>query len=585
MSSRACLFLIGAVYLYAQVIVAEYVSTAELTVASNVTLEANSILLALNNAEVQVNATTVTLSRCEVVTECLIIGDVTSCNCSTGYIWSNPVCYNYNCCRETTCSQNVSDSTPLCIPKVNVHINGSVRWNTPEIWGSNKETQLRAAFDVLNGFVYLNVTGKRIEGEFTVVDFEANVSVRCSTPKLQGVVDEAQTNLNADISVDTVGMVAINSLGKVCYQSVQVMTCTFVETNIKMDSNGWNFFGKFGERFWLNNGTVAKVNPACNSSGFCAQLTLQNVTGIWSGRYECEFKKGSVRHTASTELSVALLPDVITLKINPLTVDCTADANTKEVTVTVTANATISDTVSTETFGVSCNYNRVKKPLVATSVGRTHVYNVTISCEKSTEPHTIKVTFKNSMEQNKNATVDVPVIYEGEQFCKEETDSVPWPNTPDGNTVISDECALGRVGYKSRTCRGTQWDDVFSYCVNAELNKVLNDADNFAKGLGATQEMALKIFSGLFNSSTSDPNSIDSTADVSASINVLNSMSKASEFIVLEDSVLPGLFILITGVFAEQKVREEMIKLIMAKSKGKSESMKNLTSTTYTRDK
>ncbi|KAI9517250.1 hypothetical protein NQZ68_008509 [Dissostichus eleginoides] len=48
-----------------------------------------------------------------------------------------------------------------------------------------------------------------------------------------------------------------------------------------------------------------------------------------------------------------------------------------------------------------------------------------------------------------------------------------------------------------------------------------------------------------------------------------------------------GLFILITGVFAEQKVREEMIKLIMlqAKSKGKSESMKNLTSTTYTRDK
>lgn len=48
----------------------------------------------------------------------------------------------------------------------------------------------------------------RNESEFTFVDFEANVSVRCSTPKLQAVVDEAQMNLNADISVDTVGQYA-----------------------------------------------------------------------------------------------------------------------------------------------------------------------------------------------------------------------------------------------------------------------------------------------------------------------------------------------------------------------------------------
>ncbi|XP_037305237.2 adhesion G-protein coupled receptor F3-like [Pungitius pungitius] len=46
-----------------------------------------------------------------------------------------------------------------------------------------------------------------------------------------------------------------------------------------------------------------------------------------------------------------------------------------------------------------------------------------------------------------------------------------------------------------------------------------------------------------------------------------------------------GLFLLITGCFAEKKVRDEMIKLIMAKSKGKMESTKNFTSTTYTKDK
>ncbi|KAF3849515.1 hypothetical protein F7725_019234 [Dissostichus mawsoni] len=478
MCSRACLFLIGAVYLYAQ-----------LTVASNVTLEAHSILEALNNTEMQ----------------CLIIGDETSCNCSTGYIWSNPVCYNYNCCRETTCAQNVSDSTPLCIAKVNVRIKGSVTLNSGEIWGSNKETQLTDAFKVLNGFESLNVTGQRNEREFTVADFEAAVSVESPTPKLQGVVDEAQTKLNAtDISVDTVGMVEINSPGKVCYESVPVMKCTFVETNIKMDSNGWNFFGKDGKRLTLNNGTVAKLNYAFSTS-------------------------------ASTELSVALLPDVVTLKINPLTVDCSADASA-EVRVTATIP------VSTEQFEVSWSYQEVKKPVVSTPVGGNLVYgfHAIISCVNIPAPHTIKVTFKNSAKQERNATVDVPVIYAGAKFCKEEIDNrVSWPKTPALNTVIIDKCAKGRVGYKSRTCTGTLWDDVFSNCVNVELNKVLNAADNFAKGLGATQEMAVDIFSGLFNSSTSDTPSNYSTADVIASINVLKVMSKASQFIVLEDSVFP----------------------------------------------
>ena len=45
----------------------EDVFTAELTVGSNVTLEANSILLALNDADVEVNAQKVILIRSEVV--------------------------------------------------------------------------------------------------------------------------------------------------------------------------------------------------------------------------------------------------------------------------------------------------------------------------------------------------------------------------------------------------------------------------------------------------------------------------------------------------------------------------------------
>lgn len=46
-----------------------------------------------------------------------------------------------------------------------------------------------------------------------------------------------------------------------------------------------------------------------------------------------------------------------------------------------------------------------------------------------------------------------------------------------------------------------------------------------------------------------------------------------------------GFFILLTGCFTEQKVREELLRIITAKSKGKDDSTKNLTSTTYTKDK
>lgn len=53
---------------------------------------------------------------------CLIIGPDSSCNCSTGYTWSNSMCYNYNCCSDTTCNANVSYITSVCVPKANGNI-------------------------------------------------------------------------------------------------------------------------------------------------------------------------------------------------------------------------------------------------------------------------------------------------------------------------------------------------------------------------------------------------------------------------------------------------------------------------------
>lgn len=73
------------------------------------------------------------------------------------------------------------------------------------------------------------------------------------------------------------------------------------------------------------------------------------------GTYVCGFTSGSVMYTAKAQLNVALLPDTISLQINPLTVDCSLSPKTADVEVT----ATISN--STESFEVWWSYNGDRK--------------------------------------------------------------------------------------------------------------------------------------------------------------------------------------------------------------------------------
>lgn len=76
-----------------------------------------------------------------------------------------------------------------------------------------------------------------------------------------------------------------------------------------------------------------------------------------AGTYECGFTRGSLTHKAKTSLRVALLPDVITLKINPLTADCSAGPDSDSIDVDVTA--TILN--SSESFQVWWSYMGERK--------------------------------------------------------------------------------------------------------------------------------------------------------------------------------------------------------------------------------
>ncbi|XP_034755690.1 adhesion G-protein coupled receptor F1 [Etheostoma cragini] len=537
-SKMLLLFLIGAVYVTSQMSSAvEEVYIADLMVESNVTLDSLTILNALSGT-IDLKPTydaLVSLLDRELVAECLIIGTDTQCNCSAGYIWSNHVCYNFNCCRESTCTKNVSYIEPLCIAKVQVRINGSVIKSN--IDKHIITSQLQNKFGELNGFESLNVTGQRLS-KFT--DFEAAVSVKFNTSKLQKIVTDLESALGAALWVDTSGMVNIESpKGTVRYESEPELKCTFEEAS---GSAGWNMSTP-NQRFELNTGSVVKLNPNCVTETYksCVAVTLQKVTGVWSGTYECGFTTGSVRHTARAQLNVALLPDVIALTINPLTADCSAVPNAQNIKINVTA--TIAN--STESFVVWWSSGDERKDdLNNQTNGDNLVYNFNaiVSCQKTEFAQYVNVTFNNTIGQTRSARVDLPVIYEGAPFCKEEWINKDfWPKTPEGNTVINRTCEVGRVGYKSRTCKDGTWRPVFYYCIDENLNKVLDAADNFRKGLGATQGVAKDIFAGLKNSSTAilASNSSNSMGDIGASIDVLNVMSSGSKNVALQEDLLP----------------------------------------------
>ncbi|KAM8831668.1 adhesion G-protein coupled receptor F3 isoform 2-T4 [Spinachia spinachia] len=507
-------------------------------VESNVTLEADQILSILNSPnDVQPNKLSpVILSHSELVAECLLIRDESTCNCSTGYIWSNPVCYNYNCCREAACRRNVSDIVPLCVAKVNVHLKGSVTFN--ETWDLDQTAQLVTSFAGLNGFNFLNVTGQRESN--TVADFEAAVSVKFPMNKLLEIMTNLENKLGAVLKVDTEGMVTIEApKTPVCYSSSPLLKCTFEEMT---DDAGWSK-KTMNESLGLNTGSVVKLNNNCATQEYksCIAVTLHSVTGLWSGLYECAFSSGSVRNLAKTTLTVLLLPDDINLDIEPLSVDCSEKTATDSVTVRVIT--TISN--STESYNVWWTFMGIRKDnLYNTSDGYNLVYRFTVdvSCQKILKSQEVSVYFENIIRQNKNATVAIPVVYRGAPFCKAEYDAtgVFWPICPAAGTLINRTCAPGRVGYKTRSCGGTTWQESSSFCVDEELNTVSNAADYFLMGLGATEEGAVNIFSGLKNSSTVNSDSPDSIADINQSIDVLDVMSKASDNFSFQESIFPN---------------------------------------------
>lgn len=76
-------------------------------------------------------------------------------------------------------------------------------------------------------------------------------------------------------------------------------------------------------------------------------------------------------------------------------------------------------------------------------------------------------------------------------------------------------------------------------------------------GLGATQEMALDIFDGIWNNTViNDSDSSNTIADISTSINILNMMSRASENVDLQEDVFPVSLNCVHTQFCELNIKK-----------------------------
>ncbi|KAM9421062.1 adhesion G-protein coupled receptor F3 [Salvelinus alpinus] len=522
MWARAVILFIGVVFHYQQALAVD-TYMAEFMIESNATMYVSGALSAIK--QIATPNTTVTIELLELTAECQIVGNASTCNCSSAYIWSNDVCGNFQCCNDAYCNANISHYPALCIPKVKVRLNGTVQVRLTITQTDTIKKQLTDGFKQLHGFGCLNVSGPRDDGQ--IVDFKVDLSVIFLTDTLAKIIADLEPTVGK-IAVETSGLVSIQyPMDTVKFSSTPTLNCRFEEK-----ANGsWNWkLLKGNKTFDLNTGSSITVSFPNETPSNYTTVQILKLSGNWAGIYQCGFSKGSIVHAASAELKVALLPDKITMTSDPLTVDC------QDAAPHVTVTATIDN--STEQYTVTWFYqNNLQTTNLQTQpvppAGIAYTTEIYINCSPSSSPHVVTVNFKNQMDENKIASITIPVIYaqDKNQACPEENNV--WPKTPKGVTVTIRKCEVNRVGYKERTCKGPEWMQVLDNCVNEQLNKVVNAAADFKEGLGATLQVAIQIFSDLKNSMVAD-----SVADLSASINVLDIMSRASETITLDNSIL-----------------------------------------------
>ncbi|XP_065112154.2 adhesion G-protein coupled receptor F3 isoform X1 [Paramisgurnus dabryanus] len=526
--SQAGMLFFAALFIFSQV---SHVESTDVTYWAEVMIEGNKTLnvasLLPDLIGVLDPTSGVTIINAEIAAECEIIGRNTTCWCGTGYVWSNNVCDNVNaCCNAAVCVANISDFTPLCLPKVNVSLIGTMTGSA-----STLPLNIEPAFRVLNAFNAFNGTGSVLTGlntyqhNFTVTLFSV-----FSTAKVQGIVSTLLTNATFySLNLKTLGMVYIEAPEeKLCYNARQQLNCTCIE---QMDSCMWQMTRDSESPMTLGPGSQVMLSDVCTTT---STVTLLSTNGFWSGTYSCLFTTKNIAHMALAPISIALLPEVINVTATAPTADCTSTP-----TATIVLNCTIETSIETYTAKLKIGAEE-QVPTTQVSNGIImYTASFSIDCAAATKPRSYDAscTLENTRSQLRNRTIKLPVIYPGDGFCAQEVIADrTWPKTKDNETATLFCTEVGKQGMYTRKCNGNTWAEEISLCVKAVLNTITSQASDFEKGLGATQEIASYIFESLRNNTAEEGG--NGIGDVQAAVSVFKTMKSASANMPLGENLV-----------------------------------------------
>ncbi|XP_056336583.1 adhesion G protein-coupled receptor F5 [Danio aesculapii] len=501
---------------------------AEVMIEGNKTLNVADYLPGLIGTVLD---TGVTITGAEIAAECEIVGQNTTCWCGPGYVWSNYVCDNVNkCCNVYQCVANISYFTPLCLPIVNVSLIGTLTGSSPSV-----QTMLLNAFNVLNAFNSLTMQASLLTGLNTYShNFTVSLSAVFATSKVQGIISTLLTNPAIyTLNVKTLGLVYIEApTGKLCYNSRQQLNCTSIEA---MSKCVWQMSRGDEAPLTLGPGSEIMLSDTCTEM---SAVTLLKTNGYWSGTYSCLFVTDNVAHMAMAPVDIALLPEASNVTSNPQTIDCSASSTAK---VTITCSIFNSTETYKSQLKLGSTENLTPAKLESNGLIK-YSADFTVNCLATGKPPSLTAScvLVNSLNQQRNFSASISVIYPNDLFCAVDVISTrTWPKTKNNDTAVIDCTATGRQGTLTRKCNGKTWGQEVSLCVKAFLSNVASQASDFEKGLGATQGGAQYIFQSLKNNTASEDDGQNSFGDISTAVNVFQTMKAASVNVPLGENLLP----------------------------------------------
>ncbi|XP_052475891.1 adhesion G protein-coupled receptor F5 [Carassius gibelio] len=429
-----------------------------------------------------------TVTDIKNTTDCTLNETHKNCSCMPGHNWSEDMCQKYGCCNNS------------CTLKLN-------------------DIALLAQFSTLKYFDSLIINGYRSGS--VIVDYTVQIMSSVTIPELDKLARTLEnTTLNSTLV--TTGLITINGPQKaIDIGSSADITCTPPDI---LGEVKWFLTDVKNKTTEITEGKEAALTKAASTKTNLPEtniVKLKDISGSWKGTLKCVYQKGFIKHTASTKLDIALLPEIQAMS-NPQFPDC-RDANNQ---FDVVIECKILNDGENYSVTWDSNFTNPQKELQSNGNYLSYKLKGTILCVKKKEAETVTCTFTNTKaEKNRirSQTVEIPIINANSKFCEGEG---VWPITKNDYTAQL-SCTYNAVGLTSRNCSNQKWGTEISSCVITDLHDVQLAVEILDKGIGFIKDDADRLFRQIQLSTIKE--TFNSFSNINTSVDIFQAMNSVSK--------------------------------------------------------